>query len=223
MKRVQPMKRVQRQPRTAFVTKYSRLPRELREEIEARVRAEHQTPAELLEFLRSRMPGIQISRSTFYIHLRRYKAKQERFREAREIANVWGEMLLKDPNHQIGRMLGEILRLVAFQQLSATGDLEDGTDAPALPPPNELVLFATALQRLASADKLTAESELRLQQKLMAAEHRVKKVAVEGGLSHEAAEAIRRALLGDPDPADDEIAGLSDDPSPQNGNGKNGQ
>lgn len=121
----------------------------------------------------------------------RYKANAEeqmgRYREAQEVAKVWVERLGNEPEGDVARLLPEMLRTVAFGTIGSL----DGADA------NEVMLLARAIKDLASADKLTAERILRVRREVAdkAAVEAVKE-AKRAGLSDEAAEAIKRKILG---------------------------
>lgn len=121
----------------------------------------------------------------------RYKQKAEeqmkRYREAQEVAKVWIGKLQTDPEGDVGRLLAEMLRTTAFQTI---GDIDEAT-------PQDIMFLGKALKDLASADTLTANRILVVRRELAkeAAVVAVKE-AKGAGLSDEAAELIRKKILG---------------------------
>ena len=107
------------------------------------------------------------------------------------MAKVWVQKFEADPQGDVARLLPEMLRSVAFQTLGSMSDDEDGAT------PKDVMMLAAAMKDLASADKLTAERILKIRQEVArkAATEAVKE-AKAGGLSDEAAEAIRQKILG---------------------------
>lgn len=121
----------------------------------------------------------------------RYKQKAEeqmkRYREAQEVAKVWIGKLQTDPEGDVGRLLAEMLRTTAFQTI---GDIDEAT-------PQDIMFLGKALKDLASADTLTA-NRIMVVRREAAKEAAVVAVkeAKGAGLSDEAAEMIRKKILG---------------------------
>jgi hypothetical protein len=121
----------------------------------------------------------------------RYKQKAEeqmkRYREAQEVAKVWIGKLQTDPEGDVGRLLAEMLRTTAFQTI---GDIDEAT-------PQDIMFLGKALKDLASADTLTANRIMVVRREAAkeAATVAVKE-AKGAGLSDEAAEIIRKKILG---------------------------
>lgn len=121
----------------------------------------------------------------------RYKLKAEeqmqKYREAQEVAKVWVGKLQQDPEGDIGRLLGEMLRTVAFQTI---GDMEAGSSM-------DVMLLAKALKDLAGADKLTAERILKVREEAAKeAAEKVTAIAKTKGLTKDTVEALRAEILG---------------------------
>ncbi|HLT43786.1 MAG TPA: phage protein Gp27 family protein, partial [Luteimonas sp.] len=95
-----------------------------------------------------------------------------------------------DPEGDVGRLLSEMLRTVAWQTIGSMGE----TDAVA---PNEIMLLARAIKDLAAADKVAMERELKIRQEVARqAADAATKIAKRGGLSADAVQEIRREILG---------------------------
>ncbi|MFZ0886975.1 MAG: phage protein Gp27 family protein [Candidatus Binataceae bacterium] len=176
-----------------------RLPLELRDELDRKIAARQLTNAQLLSFVRSKKPDADISRSGLARYAQRHRAQLEEEREQRLMGSALAETLGQAANGEHGRLLSEMLRLIVFQSLRPA--FEGG----ASPRTEELLKFATAVQRMAAADKLDAESAIKRQEE-SALKHqeeaRQAKRAKQAGLSDQ--EKIRRALFADDDQDQDQ-------------------
>lgn len=165
----------------------AKLPEAVRSAVDAAIREGRATIEEIVAMIR------EMGGSASASAVGRYKANAEeqmgRYREAQEVAKVWVERLGSEPEGDVARLLPEMLRTVAFGTIGSM----DGESAG----PNEVMLLARAIKDLASADKLTAERILRVRREVAdkAAVEAVKE-AKRAGLSDEAAEAIKRKILG---------------------------
>jgi hypothetical protein len=131
--------------------------------------------------------GGEVSRSAVGRYKQRAENQMQKYREAQEVAKVWIGKLQADPEGDIGRLLAEMLRTVAFQSI---GDMEAAS-------PMDMMLLAKALKDMAGADKLTAERILKVRQD--AAREAAEKVSAVGkakGLSAETVAELRREILG---------------------------
>lgn len=131
--------------------------------------------------------GAEVSRSAVGRYKQRAETQMQKYREAQEVAKVWIGKLQAEPDGDVGRLLAEMLRTVAFQSI---GDLEAAT-------PEDLMLLAKSLKDLASADKLTADRILKVRQETIkeAAEKAVT-VAKAKGLSAATVAELRKEILG---------------------------
>ncbi|MHB1053515.1 MAG: phage protein Gp27 family protein [Thiobacillus sp.] len=131
--------------------------------------------------------GGDASRSAVGRYKQKAEAQMKRYREAQEVAKVWIGKLQTDPEGDVGRLLAEMLRTTAFQTI---GDLDAGT-------PQDIMFLGKALKDLASADTLTA-NRIMVVRREAAKEAAVVAVkeAKGAGLSDEAAEMIRKKILG---------------------------
>lgn len=131
--------------------------------------------------------GGEASRSAVGRYKQRAEEQLKRYREAQEVAKVWIGKLQTDPEGDVGRLLAEMLRTTAFQTL---GDIDAAT-------PQDIMFLGKALKDLAGADKLTADRILVVRREAAkeAAVVAVKE-AKGAGLSDEAAELIRKKILG---------------------------
>lgn len=161
----------------------------IREQVDRLVRA-GRTIDEITEHL-ARLAGEEApSRSAVGRYVRSAREQMRRYREAQEVAKVWVGRLEEDPEGDVGRLLSEMLRTVAWQTIGSMGE----TDAVA---PNEIMLLARAIKDLAAADKVAMERELKIRQEVARqAADAATKIAKRGGLSADAVQEIRREILG---------------------------
>ncbi len=131
--------------------------------------------------------GGEVSRSAVGRYKQRAELQMQKYREAQEVAKVWIGKLQQDPEGDIGRLLAEMLRTVAFQSI---GEMDAAT-------PMDMMFLARALKELASADKLTAERILKVRQEsIREAADKAASVAKAKGLSADTVAELRKEILG---------------------------
>src|ERR1700682_5582093 len=138
-------------------SKVARMPRELREQIETMWRNGEFSLDELLGWIRERKPDAEISRTGLGRHLAKYKRTFDRIREAREVAGRCIEQIGENPRGDLARMLSQLLGSLAFTTLDEMG--EEGKKAPGT---KDLFFMATAIQKIASAEKISVDRELKV-------------------------------------------------------------
>jgi len=164
---------------------------EAREELDRMVRNGRAT----IDQIRQRLAELEgedaPSRSAIGRYVQSAKQQMERYRQAQEVAKVWVGKLEEEPDGDVGRLLSEMLRTVAFSSLSQLGEEDAGAEA------KDIRFLAQAIKDLASADKISAERELRLRQEVAKqAAEKAGEVARRGGLSKDAVQELRREILG---------------------------
>ena len=139
-----------------------------------------------------RQMGGSSSRSAVGRYSKSMKERLEKFRETQAIAGEWMQQIRADPDGDIGRMLAEMLKLLAFRTQT---DMQEGEGEG--PGPKEIALLARAIKDLTSVDqmKLTIEAKVRDQVVKDAADC-AEKVGREAGLSGERLAQLRREVLG---------------------------
>lgn len=166
-----------------------RLPPELRDEIDAMIRDGRATIDELVDYLEEQ--GAEISRSAMGRYKQTMEASLKRYREAQEVAAGWVTKLGEDQRGDVGRLIAEMLKTVAFQTLAGMGD-EDAAAKPM-----DIMLLAKAIKDLEGSGKLSLEREIRVRQETAKqAVAAVEKVAKGAGLSAETIEHFRAGILG---------------------------
>lgn len=157
----------------------------IKAEVDAAIREDRATIDDIVAIIHAL--GGDASRSAVGRYKQRAEEQMKRYREAQEVAKVWIGKLQTDPEGDVGRLLAEMLRTTAFQTI---GDIDEAT-------PQDIMFLGKALKDLASADTLTA-NRIMVVRREAAKEAAVVAVkeAKGAGLSDEAAELIRRKILG---------------------------
>lgn len=136
--------------------------------------------------------GEEASRSAVGRYVKNARERMEDYRQAQQIAAVWVDKLGKEPEGDIGRMLLEMLRVVAFKSI---GDIESAS-------PEDLMFLGKALKDIAGADKLVVDREINLRKLIQAQAEKVAadvaKTAKKAGMTAEMVELIRSQILGIP-------------------------
>jgi uncharacterized protein DUF3486 len=143
-------------------SKFSRLPREVREEFD-RLRTEQgYTHPELLAYLKSR--GVNhISLRNVDYYTMNLDRRMKRYRETQEVVRAWvSQMGGKEPEGEVGRLLIAMLRIVAFRHLADLGGAENGEAAK----PAEIAVIARAIREMEAASSTIADRESKLREEL---------------------------------------------------------
>lgn len=126
--------------------------------------------------------------------LNRYASRMEevgaRIRQAREVSEVWVAKLGEAPTSDVGKMVHEMVRTIAFDQVM-------DIDTTKKMSPKELNQWALFAQRIEQAAMISHKREKEIRSafasEAVAATDRVLKSA---GLSKETADEIKRSILG---------------------------
>ena len=177
------------------------LPAEVREALHGWLRDPAITKTEATERLHALLdeighPELKPSRHAVNRYDLKMRKVGERLRQSRQVAEMWIAKLGAAPQGQVGHLVNEILRTLAFD-LSITmqrGDI-DPEEAPAVA--KMLRDMAVAMEKLekAASENVKRTEEIRRQEREAAAE-KAAKVARKGGMSRDTIEAIRAEILG---------------------------
>lgn len=160
----------------------------VKEAVDAAVRENRLTIDEIVQLIKDH--GEDASRSAVGRYVKNARERMEDYRQAQQIATVWVDKLGKEPEGDVGRLLLEMMRVVAFKTI---GDMDTAS-------PEDLMFLGKALKDIAGADKLVVDREINVR-KLIAA--RAEKVAEEitreakkMGASEEVIQTWREKVLG---------------------------
>lgn len=134
--------------------------------------------------------SMQLSRTG----LNRYASRMEKFgakiRQSREIAEVWAKQLGETPQTDIGKLLMEAVKTMAFE-LTLNAD-ESGIKDPKFL--NQLALISRRIEQ-AQSTNYERERKIRKEMAQLAAET-AEKVVVQAGLSADTVRTIKEQILG---------------------------
>lgn len=172
-------------------SRITRLPTEVRDQVHRLIRAGH-TIDDIVGHLETL--GEEVSRSSVGRYKQKYESAFQRYREAQEVAAVWVAKLGEDPEGDVGRLVAEMIKTVAFQTLAELGDRGD-KEAKATP--EDIMLLARSIRDLETAGKLSADRELRVRKETAKAAAEVAtQVGKARGLPAEVVQEFRREILG---------------------------
>lgn len=179
-----------------------RLPPDILEQLHALLRDPRVTQLDATARINAILDADGIEERVSKSAVNRYAVKMgevgERLRESRQVAEMWIAKLGAAPQGQVGHLVNEILRTLAFDlALTVQRGEIDPDDAPEVA--KMLKNMSIAMERLerAASENVKREQEIRAQVKREAADVAVN-VARKGGLSSTAVDTIRREILGIP-------------------------
>ncbi|MEX2524484.1 MAG: phage protein Gp27 family protein [Gammaproteobacteria bacterium] len=159
----------------------------IREAVNRAIREERATIDQIVALIEDM--GGEASRSAVGRYKKNAEEQMEIYREAQEVAKVWIGKLEEDPESDIGRLLSDLLRTVAYQTM---GTMKGGKAKPA-----EVMYLAKALKEVASADKISTERELKIRQEVAKkAADKAETVGRQMGLSADQQTNLKKELLG---------------------------
>lgn len=163
----------------------------IRAEVDRLIREDGYTIDGLLEAIKAL--GGEASRSAVGRYAQNAEAQMERYRQAQEVAKVWIGKLTADPQGDVSRLLIEMCRTLAFQQIDK---LSDSNTTGAM----DVMLISKALKDLAGTDKLTVEriekiKDIARVEAMREAAERASQFATTEGLSAEQAVKLRKSIL----------------------------
>lgn len=125
--------------------------------------------------------------------LNRYASRMEKMaskiRNARQVAEIWTKQLGEAPQSDIGKLLMEMVKNIAFE--TSIGMSEAGAE------PKELALLASAIQRLEQAENLSYERERKIRKEVLEqAAKAVEETGKQAGISLEDVSKMMKAVYG---------------------------
>lgn len=180
----------------------SRMPRELQDLFHRLVRDGHTIHA-ITDKLNEL--GAEVSKSSIGRSVKSVREMMKRYQAAQEVAGQLVAQIGENPTGDVGALLAEMLKTIAFQLMAELGDAaEDDSDEgkELRAKPMDVMLLGKALDHIERAGAVGLKRRLEierlaLQRQAKAAES----VARERGLSDDQWAAIRARFLGIPEPA----------------------
>lgn len=162
-------------------------------EIDRLIRAGH-TIVAIREHLEAM--GTPVSNGAVGRYVKNARANMARYREAQEVAGQWVTELGENPRGDVGVLLAEMLKSVAFNTLDTLAGGADGL--PAKPAkPMDIMLLAKSIKDLEATAKQSMERRERIERAALERQAKAaESTAREQGVSDQAWEAIREKFLG---------------------------
>jgi hypothetical protein len=172
-----------------------KLPEEIRAEI-GRPRIQGRTIMEIVEHLQGM--DVNVSKSALGRHVKSMAALRERLLNSRNIATALVSQFGDQPDNKLQRLNLELMQGIVMQAVTRIDENEDGEPQPATFSPEETMFLASALQKLASAQKTDTDRTIIVRREMAAeAAKAVDRVAKrEGGLTKDTIASIKAEILG---------------------------
>jgi hypothetical protein len=160
----------------------------IKEAVDAAVREGRASIDQIVELIKTL--GGEASRSAVGRYVKTANERMEEYRQAQQMAAVWMDKIGKEPEGDVGRMLLEMLRMLAFKSI---GETESAS-------PEDLMFLSNAVKSFAQTDKLSVDKEIAIR-KLVAARaekaaNEIVKEARKLGATEETIQTWRNKVLG---------------------------
>lgn len=166
----------------------ARLDPRVREAVDKAVREGRATIDDIVLLIQSY--GASVSRSSVGRYVKNASEALSRYKEAQEISKVWIGKLNDEPQSDVARLLAEMLRTVAFQQIGQMTNEEKVK-------PMDIMLLAKGLEHLSKAHHAEVSTLVIVKQKLGATLKKLEDKAGRGGkITTEDLQAIRQDVYG---------------------------
>lgn len=134
---------------------------------------------------------MQLSRTGLNRYASRMEAIGAKIRASREMASVWAAKLGSEPTSDVGKLLMEFVKTLAFETTMSLSDGDTTVEPKAL---GQLALVA---QRIESAQMVSHKREKEIRQAFAEeAAETAEKIVSQAGLSADKAADIKRQILG---------------------------
>ncbi|RLM27495.1 hypothetical protein BIY29_02320 [Brenneria alni] len=134
---------------------------------------------------------MQLSRTGLNRYASRMESVGSKIRASREMAEIWAAKLGSAPTSDVGKLLMEFVKTLAFETSMALAEKDKAVEPKAL---GQLALVA---QRIESAQMVSHKREKEIRQAFAEeAAEQAEQITKQAGLSAETAADIRRQILG---------------------------
>jgi len=172
-----------------------RLPESIREQLMAMLRDPRLTQVAVREKINAILEEDGHPQRLSYSAVNRYKLRMDkigaRLKQSREVARMWIGKLGAEPQGEVGKLLNEMVRNLAFDATLAMADQDDPVE------PKMLRDLAVAIEKLEKAASENVRRDEQIRRQALEAAAKVAGSSVkQKGLSDDAAEEIKRKILG---------------------------
>ncbi|AVE50847.1 hypothetical protein C3468_02605 [Serratia marcescens] len=178
-------------------SKIDLLPENIRDALHQMLRDKRHTQEEIREAINTlidqhELPDdMQLSRTGLNRYASRMEAIGSKIRASREMAEIWAAKLGSAPTSDVGKLLMEFVKTLAFETSMALAETEKTVEPKAL---GQLALVA---QRIEAAQMVSHKREKEIRQAFAEeAAATAEKIVSQAGLSADKAADIKRQILG---------------------------
>lgn len=178
-------------------SKIDLLPESIRDALHGMLRDKRHTQEQIRSAINELIDGhnlpddMQLSRTGLNRYASRMEAIGSKIRASREMADIWAAKLGSAPTSDVGKLLMEFVKTLAFETSMALAETEKTVEPKAL---GQLALVA---QRIEAAQMASHKREKEIRQAFAEeAAAQAEKITKSAGLSAETAADIRRQILG---------------------------
>ncbi|HID8084390.1 TPA: DUF3486 family protein [Serratia marcescens] len=178
-------------------SKIDLLPEAIRDALHQMLRDKRHTQEQIREAINElidqhNLPDeMQLSRTGLNRYASRMEAIGSKIRASREMAEIWAAKLGSAPTSDVGKLLMEFVKTLAFETSMALAETEKTVEPKAL---GQLALVA---QRIESAQMVSHKREKEIRQAFAEeAAETAEKIVSQAGLSADKAADIKRQILG---------------------------
>ncbi|MBH3228528.1 DUF3486 family protein [Serratia marcescens] len=178
-------------------SKIDLLPESIRDALHQMLRDKRHTQEEIREAINTlidqhELPDdMQLSRTGLNRYASRMEAIGSKIRASREMAEIWAAKLGSAPTSDVGKLLMEFVKTLAFETSMALAETEKTVEPKAL---GQLALVA---QRIEAAQMVSHKREKEIRQAFAEeAAATAEKIVSQAGLSEDKAADIKRQILG---------------------------
>ncbi|HCR2154474.1 TPA: DUF3486 family protein [Enterobacter asburiae] len=187
----------EQRPTRGRPSKIDLLPDSIRDQLHQMLREKRHTQEEIREAINELIDGhdlpedMQLSRTGLNRYASRMEEVGSKIRASREMAEIWAAKLGSAPTSDVGKLLLEFVKTLAFETSISLAEQEKTVEPKAL---GQLALVAQRLEAAAMTSH-KREQEIRKAFAEEAADT-AEKITKQAGLSEETAADIRRQILG---------------------------
>ncbi|MFP1109004.1 DUF3486 family protein [Vibrio cholerae] len=183
-------------------SKVELLPEEIRNTLNVFIRSGNMTQKDILEAVNQMIDDAglgddaKLSRTGFNRYAKRMEDMGQRLRQSREVAEVWVSKLGEAPTSDVGKLLQEFVRTMAFETSMKMMEAAEGEEGEVISP-KALGQLALVVQRIETAamTSMKREKEIRAAFAAEAAEA-AEKIVKQAGISTDTATDIKNQILG---------------------------
>lgn len=187
----------EQRPTRGRPSKVDLLPEPIRDALHQMLRDKRHTQEEIREAINTlidqhELPDdMQLSRTGLNRYASRMEAVGSKIRASREMAEIWAAKLGSAPTSDVGKLLMEFVKTLAFETSMALAETEKTVEPKAL---GQLALVA---QRIEAAQMVSHKREKEIRQAFAEeAAATAEKIVSQAGLSADKAADIKRQILG---------------------------